>query len=75
MTKDKTFIAVHSEWTSVCTEVISLMENKDDLWDKEKATILLIAAGKFLNKEHVPKKEATRLLTLCMDTALASNLR
>jgi hypothetical protein len=69
--KKAEFVKVHAEWIPLLNKLIPEIDAIDNLWDREKAVILLIAAGYFLNKEAVKKKDAQTLIALCMDTVFA----
>jgi len=73
--KDVEFIKVDPSWIPIIEKIRNDLDWEPNFYDKEKAVILLIAAGYFLNKEYVPQKVASRLMSLCRKTVLASFFR
>lgn len=72
--KNIEFQTVHSSWIPFIDKIKKEMDEEQNLWDREKAIVLLIVAAYFLNKEKVPQKDAISLLSLCRKTIFAAFL-
>jgi hypothetical protein len=68
------FQNVHPTWIPFINKIKKEMDEEQNLWDREKAIVLLIVAAYFLNKEAVPQKDATSLLAMCRKTIFAAFL-
>lgn len=66
------FQSIHPSWIPFLNKITKEMDEEQNLWNKEKAIILLLIASYFINKEKISQKDATSLLAMCRKTNFAT---
>ena len=57
---------------SECIKKIVIELDKMDMWDREKAALLMVLAARYLNKLDYTKKDSAKMMSMAMDHALAA---